>query len=141
LLTAASYGAPPTFVQVFYDTLGRWRVDRPPDVAARKAPTCLDAAMATFVVTYAYRPDPARLDAVRPAHRTFLGELNARGVVRVSGPLPATADAPAGALLVVEADDAQDALHTLDPDPFRDADLIAERSVREWLPVIGGFAS
>ncbi|PFG43114.1 hypothetical protein ATJ88_1797 [Isoptericola jiangsuensis] len=97
--------------------------------------------MATFAVTYVYRPDAAALDAVRPEHRAFLGELHARGVVRVSGPLPATADAPGGALLVVEADDEQGALAVLADDPFRRADLIADRSVREWLPVIGGFAA
>jgi uncharacterized protein YciI len=96
--------------------------------------------MATFAVTYVYSTDTARLDAVRPDHRAFLGELCARGVVRVSGPLPATQDAPAGALLVVDADDVGAALAALDDDPFRSEGLVVERAAREWVPVIGGFA-
>jgi uncharacterized protein len=96
--------------------------------------------MATFAVTYVYSSDTARLDAVRPEHRAFLGDLNARGVVRVSGPLPATQYAPAGALIVVEADDVERALAVLDDDPFRREGLVVEHAVREWVPVIGGFA-
>jgi uncharacterized protein YciI len=102
--------------------------------------TCLDARMSIIAVTYVYAPDTARLDAVRPAHREFLGSLHERGVVRVSGPLPATGEAPSGALIVVEADDDAAALATLDGDPFREAGLVAERSAREWVPVIGGLA-
>ncbi len=96
--------------------------------------------MATFAVTYAYSDDTDRLDAVRPEHRAYLGDLNARGVVRASGPLPATDDAPAGALLVVEADDVTRALEVLDDDPFRREGLVVRRTAREWVPVIGGFA-
>ncbi len=97
--------------------------------------------MATFAVTYVYSSDSARLDELRPEHRAFLGGLNARGVLRVSGPLPGTHDAPAGALLVIDADDVAGALATLDADPFRRAGLVVERSAREWVPVIGGFAA
>ncbi len=97
--------------------------------------------MATFAVTYVYSTDSARLDEFRPEHRAFLGDLNARGVLRVSGPLPGTDDAPVGALLVIEADDVAGALATLDADPFRREGLVVGRSAREWVPVIGGFAA
>ncbi|AEG44240.1 YciI family protein [Isoptericola variabilis] len=97
--------------------------------------------MATFAVTYVYSSDTDRLDAVRADHRAYLRALHERGVVRVSGPLPATDGAPAGALLVVEADDVTGALRALDDDPFRREGLVVERSAREWVPVIGGFAS
>lgn len=96
--------------------------------------------MATFAVTYVYSSDTARLDALRPAHRAFLRDLNARGVVHVSGPLPPMPDAPAGALLVVEADDVERALAALDDDPFRREGLVVGCTAREWVPVIGGFA-
>ncbi|MCA5893565.1 YciI family protein [Isoptericola sp. NEAU-Y5] len=97
--------------------------------------------MAVFAVTYVYVSDAARLDDVRPDHRAFLGELHAQGVLHVSGPLPPSPDgAPAGALLVVEAEDVTTALRVLDEDPFRRAGLLADRSAREWVPVIGGFA-
>jgi uncharacterized protein YciI len=97
--------------------------------------------MPTFAVTYVYSTDTARLDAHRPEHRAFLRDLNARGVVRVSGPLPATGDAPAGALIVLDAEDAASVLGALDEDPFHREGLVVERAAREWVPVIGGFAA
>jgi len=97
--------------------------------------------MAVFAVSYVYVSDAARLDAVRPENRAFLHALHAQGALHVSGPLPAAPDGePAGALLVVEADDVTGALRLLADDPFRRAGLVAERSAREWVPVIGGFA-
>ncbi len=97
--------------------------------------------MPTFAVTYVYSPDSARLDAHRADHRAFLRGLRERGVLRVSGPLPATGDEPAGALLLLDADDATGALGALDEDPFRREGLVAELAAREWVPVIGGFAA
>jgi uncharacterized protein YciI len=97
--------------------------------------------MAVFVVTYVYAPDSAaRRDAVRPEHREFLRGLHAQGRVRLSGPLPATGEQPDGALIVVEADDADAALALLDTDPFRREGLVGTRTARELVPVIGGFA-
>ncbi|WP_402465659.1 YciI family protein [Isoptericola aurantiacus] len=95
--------------------------------------------MAIIAVTYTYAAEPERLDAVRPEHREFLGDLHATGVVVVSGPLPATAARSAGALLILEAPDAEVALHLLDADPFVRAGLVTERSAREWVPVIGSL--
>ncbi|QAY70898.1 YciI family protein [Xylanimonas protaetiae] len=94
--------------------------------------------MAVFAVTYVYAPDPARLDAFRPEHRAFLGALHDAGSVVVSGPLPA-ADGVGGALLIVEAPDADAAAALLDDDPFRREGLVAERVVRAWVPVIGSL--
>jgi uncharacterized protein YciI len=99
--------------------------------------------MAVFAVTYVYVADADRLDAVRPEHRAFLRDLHELGALLVSGPLPATSDgAPGGALLVVEVsgEDPTAALTLLDADPMRRAGLVADRSAREWRPVIGGFA-
>src|SRR5262245_62002794 len=98
--------------------------------------------MAVFAVTYVYAPDSStERDAVRAEHRTFLSALHAEGKVLVSGPLPAHDDAPDGALIVVEAPSAADAITLLDDDPFRRADLVAQRTAREWVPVTGGFAA
>ena len=96
--------------------------------------------MPVFAVTYTYAPSAPKLDEHRPAHRAFLGALNEAGSVIASGPLPATEDAAAGALILVEADDAAAATALLDQDPFRREGLVAERTVREWLPVIGSLA-
>jgi uncharacterized protein YciI len=40
-------------------------------------------------------------------------------------------------MIVLSADDGAAALAALDPDPFRSAGFIAERTVRGWNPVIG----
>jgi uncharacterized protein len=92
--------------------------------------------MSIFAVSYTYSDDVATRDEVRPAHRDFLRGLNAEGVVRASGPV----DGGIGALVVVEAESADDALRILDADPFEVRGVIAERSVRQWDVVIGGLA-
>ncbi len=95
--------------------------------------------MAVFAVTYVYAPQPEKLDEFRPEHRAFLRALHEAGGLIVSGPLPASDDAPAGALLLLQADDVAAATSSIDDDPFRREGLIAERTVREWLPVIGSL--
>jgi uncharacterized protein YciI len=92
--------------------------------------------MSIFAVSYTYTDDVATRDEVRPSHRDFLRGLNAMGVVRASGPV----DGGVGALVIVEAPSAQDALSILDDDPFEVRGVIAERGVRQWDVVIGGLA-
>ncbi|MFC8921780.1 YciI family protein [Cellulosimicrobium sp. NPDC057127] len=96
--------------------------------------------MPFHAVTYVYADRPADLDALRPEHRAFLRALHEDGTLRASGPLPATADARAGALLVLEAASPDDVGRVLDADPFVRAGLVAERTVRPWSPVIGDWA-
>lgn len=96
--------------------------------------------MAVFAVTYVYVADAARLDDFRPEHRAFLSALHEAGGLIVSGPLPASDGAPGGALLLLDAEDAAAATSSIDEDPFRREGLITERTVREWLPVIGSLA-
>jgi uncharacterized protein YciI len=88
--------------------------------------------MPTYVVEYHYTRSPAELAAHRPEHRAFLRGLLDAGALVASGPLPEAG----GALLVVRADDEAAALRLLDADPFRREGLIADRSTREWDPVI-----
>jgi uncharacterized protein YciI len=92
--------------------------------------------MSIYAVSYTYSDDVATRDEVRPSHRDFLRGLNAEGVVRASGPV----DGGIGALVVLEAESAEDALRILDTDPFQVRGVIAERSVRQWDVVIGGLA-
>lgn len=96
--------------------------------------------MPMHAVTYVYADRPAELDAVRPEHRAFLRALAEAGTVVASGPLAGTADAPAGALLLVDAASPEAVEETLDADPFAHAGLIAAREVRAWSPVIGVLA-
>ena len=88
-----------------------------------------------YAVTYVYRDRQDDLDRVRPEHRAFLGALPQ---MVASGPLPGTS--PSRALLILRGEDAAEIEQALDADPFRVADLIAERRVEKWLPVIGVFA-
>ncbi|MCP2266795.1 YciI family protein [Promicromonospora thailandica] len=92
--------------------------------------------MSIYAVSYTYTDDVATRDEVRPSHRDFLRALNADGVVRASGPV----DGGVGALVIVEAGSAPEALQILDADPFATRGVIAERSVRAWDIVIGGLA-
>lgn len=95
--------------------------------------------MAFYVIEYSY--DHA-LDSLiqdfRPAHRQFLRELNAAGVVVASGFLrdAMTTDA----LIIMRADSATDALTELEGDPFFVNGFILERRAREWTPTIGEHA-
>ncbi|WP_435736061.1 YciI family protein [Cellulosimicrobium sp. PMB13] len=96
--------------------------------------------MPIHVVTYVYPDRPAELDAVRAEHRAFLRGLHEQGTLLASGPLPATQDEVAGALLVLDAGSPAAVAEILDADPFALAGLVAERTVRPWSPVIGDWA-
>lgn len=87
--------------------------------------------MATFAVTYVYSPDTEALDRLRPEHRAFLA---AQDGLALSGPTDDN-----GALLIFEARSAAELEELLDDDPFWNADLIAERSIVGWTPVLGSW--
>lgn len=91
-----------------------------------------------FAVEYVY--DQTRtedLDALRPEHRAFLQGLHDDGRLVAAGRWQDAA-AP-GALLLVEAEDHDLALRTLDEDPFHRAQLITQRTARAWQPAIGSL--
>lgn len=94
-------------------------------------------AMSYFVVQYTYTDDPMALDVERPKHRAFLSSMLDDTLV-ASGPYVGS-DLP-GALLIFSGDSAQEIEDLLDQDPFWLADLIAERSIEEWNPVLGSLA-
>lgn len=94
--------------------------------------------MAYFAVTYTYGPDLATQDANRADHRAFLGQLAADRKLVASGPLVGTA--PASALIVLRAGDAQEAAAFLRDDPFQQLGQVQGMDVVEWKPVIGILA-
>lgn len=102
--------------------------------------------MKIIAVTYHYSTDADEINRVRPVHREFLGTLYVQQVLRASGPatLNATASdasqAP-GALLILSAESAQDALKVLDKDPFWEAGLIKHREAMEWNPIFGPWST
>ena len=93
--------------------------------------------MPYFVATYAYTGDTAARDAVRPAHREFLGGLAGEAgrpdvALVLSGPTDAN-----GAVLVFEATSADAVERALDSDPFVLEGVVASRAVVGWTPVLG----
>lgn len=95
--------------------------------------------MTVFAVEYVY--DSARTDDIatlRPQHREFLTRLLEEGTLLASGPWQDNA-AP-GALLILAAEDADAVQRVLDEDPFHQAHLITQRTLRPWHPVLGPFA-
>ncbi|WP_337061283.1 YciI family protein [Kineococcus sp. G2] len=89
--------------------------------------------MPYFVATYAYTPDTALRDEVRPVHREWLAGLGERLVL--SGPTDAD-----GAVLVFEAPDAAAVEALLEQDPFTVRGIVAERRVVGWNPILGRLA-
>jgi len=85
--------------------------------------------MAIFAVTYVYSTDTDALDRLRPEHRGFLSGTDG---LLLSGPTDDN-----GALLIWEAKSVAEVEEVLDEDPYWTADLITERSVVGWNPVLG----
>lgn len=82
-------------------------------------------------MTYAYTPDTAARDEVRPAHRAWLASLGEPLVV--SGPTDAD-----GAFLVFEAGSAAAVEALVDADPFvLDGRVVGSHAVVGWTPVLG----
>ena len=95
--------------------------------------------MATFAVTYAYSPaTSASRDAVRPSHVEFLKAQFDGGRLLKSGPF-GPEEAP-GALLIIAGDSKADVEALMDQDPFQQAGLIQERTVRQWNIFFGAEA-
>jgi uncharacterized protein YciI len=89
--------------------------------------------MAWFVVEIRYVPE--KFAEVRPRHRDYLKELAEQGVVAVAGPL---ADGTGG-MIVCQSEDREALQAVIDADPYHIEGVIAERTVREFSPLIGAW--
>ncbi len=95
--------------------------------------------MATFAVTYSYSDSTAaQRDVVRPVHVEFLKAQFENGRLLKSGPF-GPEEAP-GALLIIAGDSKADVESLMDQDPFHEAGLIDERTVRQWNIFFGADA-
>ncbi len=85
--------------------------------------------MAIFAIQYTYGQDTEKMGEFRPEHVEFLSGLHKAGTLLASGPwsVPNT-----GALLLIKADNAEDAAAIMNNDPFARENLIAERSINQW---------
>jgi uncharacterized protein YciI len=87
--------------------------------------------MAWFLVEIRYVQE--KLDEVRPRHRKFLSDLAEQGIAALGGPL---GDGSGGISLYQAADEAA-LFEIIDQDPYYTEGVAAERTVREWKPVLG----
>lgn len=89
-----------------------------------------------YAVHYTYVTDTDALTAERPAHRDYLRTLGQGGLL-AAGNYP-EADQP-GALLLFKSDEIHPVEVALNKDPYWTKDLIVERRIERWNPVIGVF--
>ncbi|KUH67484.1 hypothetical protein AU184_26410 [Mycolicibacterium novocastrense] len=92
--------------------------------------------MALFAVVWHYVDDTALLDRVRPEHRSYLGDLIARGIVRTAGPFTDGS----GGILIYEVRDKAELTKLIDDDPFSRNGAIARYDAWEWSPLSGPLA-
>jgi uncharacterized protein YciI len=94
--------------------------------------------MPVFAVLYDYAEGSTEArNQHRPAHRAFLDSLTGPVTILATGPW---ADEPAGALLVIDGESAQDVASKMDEDPFHVAQVISHRSIRAWTQVKGPWS-
>lgn len=72
---------------------------------------------------------------VRPRHRDYLLALAEQGRVAVAGPMADNT----GGLALFRADDLDDLHKMIDADPYYTEGAVAERTVREFIPVLGSW--
>lgn len=97
--------------------------------------------MTIFAVHYSYSDDTAARDEHRPAHRKFLGDLAADGVVLLSGPYASIEEAPDAALILCAGSSAAELVELLRQDPFQQQGLVEQVAIREWTPILGAWHS
>jgi uncharacterized protein YciI len=89
-----------------------------------------------FAAVIAYSQDKAKVDAIRPVHRQYLARLKDEGKLAISGPFLDNY----GALIVYEAETAEQAESYLKGDPFHANGVFLEWTIRPWNVVMGNPA-
>ncbi|WP_199429288.1 YciI family protein [Qaidamihabitans albus] len=89
--------------------------------------------MAWFVVEIRYVPE--KFAEVRPRHRDYLLSLAERGIVAIAGPL----ENDTGGMALYQAESREALQEIIDTDPYHLEGAVAERTVREFKPVIGAW--
>lgn len=85
-----------------------------------------------FAAMIEYVSDKDKIESVRPTHRAYLRSLLEKGKLAISGP---TLDGY-GALIVYEADSAEEAETLLKGDPFHANGIFVTWTIRPWNPVM-----
>lgn len=91
--------------------------------------------MKYFAVETVYSADRDALAACRERHRAYLRAKAEDGNVLVAGPW----NDDTGALVVYAAADESELALLLADDPYTDAGVVEQRTIREWHPVLGAW--
>jgi len=86
-----------------------------------------------FAATIEYIQDKDKIGELRPAHREYLSGLLAAGKLFCAGPFLDDF----GALIVYEAETAEEAERLIADDPFRAGGVFIRWTVRPWKTVMG----
>ncbi|WP_020663922.1 YciI family protein [Amycolatopsis benzoatilytica] len=89
--------------------------------------------MAWYLVEIRYVQE--KVADVRPRHRDFLKEHAEAGRVAVAGPLADNT----GGLMLWQAEDETELGKLIDTDPYALEGVVAQRTVREFKPVLGDW--
>jgi uncharacterized protein YciI len=89
--------------------------------------------VAKFVALLDFTEDEELRLRTRPAHREYLRSLQEQGALWSSGPW--TDDT--GAMLIYEAENAEEAQRLLDADPYQNSGVLANARIREWRLILG----
>jgi uncharacterized protein YciI len=93
--------------------------------------------MGLFVAQLEFTSDEDLRLRTRPSHREYLKQLLDGGQLRMSGPWVDDT----GALLVYEAGDLAEAERLLAADPYRQAGVVANATIKEWRVVFDAAAT
>ena len=93
--------------------------------------------MTIYAVTYRYADKPEVIAEHRPAHREYISSLLGQGGLIASG-RTSGGETP-GALLLFDADSAEDVEEVLNPDPFWTLGLVDKREILEWTLALGSL--
>jgi len=91
--------------------------------------------MPYFTADVRYTGDRELLLATRPRHREYLRALAERGTVVAAGPW----SDDLGGFTVYQVADQTELDQVLADDPYTVEGVVAQRTVREWRPLLGGW--
>lgn len=89
-----------------------------------------------FAAIIEYLQDKDTVEQVRPQHRQYLRDLLAKGHIFATGPF----EDGYGALIIYEAETAEQAESFIQGDPFHAAGVFVRWTVRPWKVVFGNPA-
>jgi uncharacterized protein YciI len=81
-----------------------------------------------YAAVFRYPDDKVTIQQVRPDHRKYLTGLREQGKLAAAGPF--TDDS--GALIIYEAESAEEARRLIESDPFHAAGVFASFELRPW---------